>query len=192
MSPAAERNKQPILEALGPWLPEDGLVLEVASGSGVHVAHFARALSHSSFQPSDQSSEYFALIEEATRGLANVAPPVVLDATAEEWPIQRADFVFNANMIHISPLAATRGLFAGAARVLAPGARLATYGPYFEDEVDTAPSNLAFDQSLRDRNPEWGIRRRQDLERLAASAGLRLEARTAMPANNLLLVWRRT
>jgi len=192
VSPAAERNKQPILEALRPWLPERGTVLEVASGSGVHVAHFAAALPHLSFQPSDRSPEHFGLIEEAIRGLKNVASPIVLDATAATWPMDGAEMIYNANMIHISSFAAAEGLFAGAGRTLASSGRLVTYGPYFEDEVETAPSNLAFDESLRARSPEWGIRRREDIERLAQKAGLQLEARTAMPANNLLLVWRRT
>lgn len=192
MSPAAERNKQPILDALTPWLPSDGLVLEVASGSGVHVAHFARALPGLRFQPTDQSAEHFELIEAATQGLSNVASPIVLDASEANWPVDEAAFVFNANMIHISPFDAARGLFAGAGRLLRSGARMATYGPYLEDEIETAPSNLAFDQSLRARSPEWGIRRREQLESLAQQSGLRLEGRIQMPANNLLLIWRRT
>lgn len=168
------------------------MVLEVASGSGVHVGHLARGLPRLRFQPTDQSAEDFGLIEARVQGLSNVEAPLILDASQDEWPVVRPDFLFNANMIHISPVAVGHGLFEGAGRILASGSRMATYGPYFEEEVETAASNLAFDVSLKERNSEWGIRRREDVENWAGRCDLTLESRIEMPANNLLLIWRRT
>ena len=194
-STAAERNKHPILDVLRQTLPAHGTALEIASGTGQHVAWFAAHLPQWSWQPSDTVANAFSSIVAlvAQQGLANVRPPVLLDVTAPAWPVGSApyDLVYCANMLHISPWATCAALMQGSARHLAADGVLATYGPYLEADVPTSDGNLAFDQSLRTRNPAWGIRRREDVEQVAADAGLRLAARHAMPANNLLLVWAR-
>jgi hypothetical protein len=198
-SPAADRNKQPILDVLRKLLPEHGAALEIASGTGQHVCWFAAALPGWTWQPTDADASVLPAIAARTSqtGLANVRPPLLLDVTAPQWPAQGPAFaepfdaLYCANMLHISPWATCAGLMQGCARHLAAGGVLVTYGPYLEDDVPTAPSNLAFDQSLRARDPEWGIRRLQDVKRQAQRAGLALRERHAMPANNLLLVFRR-
>ena len=194
-SPSAERNKQPILEILRRLVPARGEALEIASGTGQHVAWFAAHLPQWTWQPSDAVADAFSGIETrvAQEGLANVRPPVLLDVMAAPWlPAESTfDLVYCANMLHISPWPTCAALMQGCARHLAADGVLVTYGPYLEADVPTAPGNLAFDQSLRTRNPAWGIRRREDVEQVAADAGLRLAARHAMPANNLLLVWAR-
>lgn len=192
-SAPSDRNKQPILERLLQLLPERGRALEIASGTGQHVAWFAAHLPHWHWQPTDVDGRMLpgidARVGEAR--LPNVQPARVLDVLQQPWPLGDAqyDLVYCANMLHIAPPACSAALMQGAARHLAPGGRLVTYGPYLEDEVHTTPSNLAFDASLRTRNPAWGLRRREDLEALARHAGLGLSARHEMPANNLLLVW---
>lgn len=192
-APATQRNREPILEVLRRVLPAEGLVLEIASGSGEHAVHFAAALPAITWQPSDPSATAVASIaahrDEA--GLANLRPPLLLDVTAEPWPVAHADAVVCINMIHIAPWDATVALFAGAARRLAPGAPLVTYGPYRFDGAFTSPSNQAFDDSLRARDPRWGVRDVTDLDRLAAAHGLGHEDTVAMPANNHVLVFRR-
>ena len=198
-SPAADRNKQPILDALRTILPASGLALEIASGTGQHVAWFAAALPGWTWQPSDADADMLPAIAARTAeaGLANVLPPVLLDVLAPQWPSQAPPFarsfdaVYCANMLHISPWATCPALMQGCARHLAPGGVLVTYGPYLEDDVVTAPSNLAFDESLRSRNPEWGLRRLEAVAEEARRAGLRLRERHAMPANNVLLVFGR-
>ncbi|MFN7445446.1 MAG: DUF938 domain-containing protein [Curvibacter sp.] len=194
-SAPSERNKQPILGQLQALLPAQGRALEVASGTGQHVVWFAQHLPAWHWQPSDQTDEYFASIHAriAAAGLANVAPPRLLDVLHEPWAaLDSVDLIYCANMLHIAPWACCAGLMRGAARHLAPGGRLVTYGPYLEDEVPTTESNLAFDASLKRRNAQWGLRRREDVEAEALRAGLQLAARHAMPANNLLLVWEHT
>jgi hypothetical protein len=196
-SPAADRNKQPILEVLRTVLPASGAALEIASGTGQHVAWFAAGLSQWTWQPTDAESSLFPAIAErvAQEGLANVRPPLLLDVTAPLWPSQGAEFaqsfdaIFCANMLHIAPWHCCAGLMKGAARYLAPHGVLVTYGPYLEDEVVTAPGNLAFDASLKARDPAWGLRRREDVEAEAQRVGFVLRQRHAMPANNLLLVF---
>jgi hypothetical protein len=194
-SPAADRNKQPILEVLQQVLPASGNALEIASGSGQHVAWFAAALPGWTWQPTDFDGSAFASIQAhvAQSGLANVRAPLRLDVTAPQWPVAGVvfDAIFCANMLHISPWATCAGLMAGAARHLAPQGVLVTYGPYLEDGVPTSPGNLQFDISLRGRDPAWGIRRLEDVKREAERAGLVLRERHAMPANNLLLVFAR-
>lgn len=193
-SPATARNKDLILEVLREHLPTTGLVLEIASGAGEHALHMATHLPGLTWQPTDPDPQALASIAAwREQGPPNLRPPLELDAAnPDSWLVSRADAVVCINMIHISPWAATQGLFAGAARLLPAHGVLVTYGPYLEDEVDTAPSNLAFDASLKSRNPAWGIRRREDIEGLAASHGLALRARIAMSANNLSLVFRRS
>lgn len=192
-SPATARNKDHILAVLREHLPVSGLVLEIAAGAGEHALHMATNLPGLSWQPTDPDPQALASIAAwREQGPPNLLAPLELDAgRPETWPVETADAVVCINMIHIAPWAATEGLFAGAGRILAADGVLFTYGPYLEDEVDTAPSNLAFDASLKSRDPAWGIRGREDLEALAAAHGLALQARVAMPANNLSLVFRR-
>jgi hypothetical protein len=194
-SPAAERNKQPILDVLRQVLPAQGSALEIASGTGQHVAWFAAALPGWTWQPTDFDESAFSSIEAhvAQAGLTNVRAPMRLDVTAAQWPVTGLlfDAIYCANMLHISPWPTCAGLMAGAARHLAAQGVLATYGPYLEDGVPTAPGNLQFDISLRARDPAWGIRRMEDVKREAERAGLALRERHAMPANNLLLVFDR-
>lgn len=191
-APATLRNREAILARLRTALPARGTVLEVASGSGEHALFFARAMPALVWQPSDPDPAARASIAAwaATERLQNLAPPLDLDATRPDWPVARADAVVSINLTHISPWAATRGLVAGAARLLAPGAPLILYGPFLEDGVETAPSNLAFDTSLKARNPEWGLRRVEAIAELAAP-WFDGPARHPMPANNLTLVFRR-
>jgi len=195
VSPSTARNRDPILEVLRPRLPASGLVLEIAAGAGEHAVYNAAALPHLEWQPTDPDPEALASIA-AWRdhvALPNLLPPLRLDASDPDgWPVDRADAVVNINMIHISPWSAAQGLMAGAAQGLPAGGPLVLYGPYIETDVETAPSNLDFDASLRRRNPAWGVRRLDDVAALAASHGLVLSERIAMPANNLSLVFRRT
>ena len=174
-SPAADRNKEAILAQLLRILGERGSALEIASGTG---------------QP-DPALLHVIAERVAQAGVANVLPPVQLDVTAAGWPpfTGRFDAIFCANMLHIAPWAACAGLMAGAARHLAPAGVLITYGPYLEAGVPTAPSNLAFDDSLRARDPAWGLRALEDVVAQAGRSGLVLAQRHAMPANNLLLVF---
>lgn len=192
-APAAARNRDAILEALRPVLPARGLVLEVASGTGEHAVHLASALPHLVFQPSDpdpraRASEA-AWAEQA--GLANLRPPLALDAAARSWPLSAADAVLCINMIHIAPWRAAEGLLRGAARLLPPGGPLCLYGPFRIGGRHTAPSNEAFDASLRAQDPEWGVRDLDELAALAGAVGLGGPEITAMPANNLTVVFRR-
>ena len=196
-SPAADRNKQPILEVLQRVLPARGTALEIASGTGQHAAWFAAGLPGWRWQPSEADAALLPGIAGWTAGLPNVEAPVLLDVMAAQWPsaakpfTQRFDAIFCANLLHIAPWPVCAALMQGAARHLAPGGVLVTYGPYVEDGVPTAPSNLAFDESLRMRDPAWGIRRLEDVAAQAKAAGLGLRERHAMPANNLLLVFGR-
>ena len=193
-SPSTARNREPILEVLRPRLPAAGAVLEIAAGAGEHAAYFAAALPGLSWRPTDPDPEALASIAawRDHAGLANLAEPARLDASdPDTWPAGIDDAVVNINMIHISPWAAAEGLAAGAARVLAASGMLFLYGPYVEAGVPTAPSNLAFDQSLKSRDPAWGLRRLDAVTDLAARHGLELVERIAMPANNLSLVFRR-
>jgi SAM-dependent methyltransferase len=191
-SPAAERNKAPILQELRAILPARGTALEIASGTGQHVECFAAALPDWTWQPTEADPTLLPAIAArcAQAGLRNVRPPQALDVLALPWPLaERFDAIFCANMLHIAPWATCAALMQGAARQLAPGGVLLTYGPYLEDEVPTAPSNEAFDASLRARDPSWGIRRLRDVAAEAQRAGLELRGRQVMPANNLLLVF---
>jgi SAM-dependent methyltransferase len=191
-SPATARNRQPILEVLRPRLRDGARVLEIASGAGEHAVFFAGALPQVQWQPSDPDATARASIaawrQEA--GLSNLAAPLALDAAdAATWPTEPVDAVVCINMIHISPWAAAEGLMAGAGRLLTPGGRLFLYGPYIEADVPTAPSNLAFDESLKARDLAWGLRNLAEVEALAAASGLARVERIAMPANNLVVVF---
>nr|WP_314438604.1 DUF938 domain-containing protein [uncultured Brevundimonas sp.] len=194
-SPAARRNSDAILRVLRAHLPTRGSVLEIASGSGEHAVSFASALPGLTWTPSDPSPEARASITAWAQqvGAANVQQPLPLDAAdASTWPTGPFNAVFCANMTHISPWSATEGLMDLAGRVLRrPGGLLALYGPYREAEVPLAPSNAAFDDSLKSRNPAWGLRDRSEVEALARSHGLASTLRVEMPANNLMLLFRR-
>lgn len=189
-SPAAERNRRPILAELQRVLPAQGLMLEIASGTGQHAAHFAAALPGWQWQPSDGDERSLASISAWCAALGNVRPPLCLDVAATAWADVPAevDAMFCANLLHISPWATTPSLMQGAARHLAPHGLLVLYGPYLEDGLPTAPGNLAFDADLRARNPAWALRRLADVRAQAEASGLHFCERVAMPANNLLLV----
>lgn len=208
-APATQRNREPILAILQRWLtaaapttttdvgeppPNPPIrVLEIASGTGQHAIHFARALPGLRWQPSDPDPSHLASIEawREESGLANVAVPIRLDVRDAEWPVDRVDAIFNANMIHIAPWSAAEGLFAGACRVLGESGLLFVYGPFHVGGRPTAESNAAFDADLRRRNPDWGIRDRDDVVALARTRQLVLIEVDEMPANNQLLVFQK-
>lgn len=192
-APAAARNRGPIAEVLADELPASGLVLEVASGTGEHAVHFARRFPHLEWQPSDPDPAALHSIAawREHEGLENLLPPLELDATAADWPVREADALLCINMAHISPIAATEGVLRHAARLLPPGAPLIFYGPFIENGVETAPSNLAFDASLRARDAQWGLRSVGWLDGRASENGFDRTRRVAMPANNLTLIYRR-
>ena len=192
-APAALRNREPIAEVLGEWLPPTGLVLEIASGTGEHAAFFAERFPNLDWQPTDLHPDALSSIR-AWRGetrLANLREPLVLDAASPDWPASRAETVLSINMVHISPWPSALGLVAGASRLLAPGAPLILYGPWLKDDIPTAQSNIAFDADLKRRDPDWGLRRVEDFAAEAERRGLALEEIRPMPANNLMLLFRR-
>ena len=192
-APAALRNREPIAEVLGEWLRRQAVVLEIASGSGEHAVYFAERFPSLMWQPSDVHPDALTSIagwrEEA--GLINVWPPLIIDAAAPDWPIDRADAVLSINMVHISPWSSALGLLDGAARLLISGAPLIMYGPWLKEDIPTAASNLAFDADLKRRDARWGLRRVEDFTAAAQERGFELAATRAMPANNLMLLYRR-
>ncbi len=193
-APATLRNRAAIADVLSRELPASGTVLEIAAGTGEHAVFFAEAFPALAWQPTDPSPEALASIAayRAEYQGRNLAAPLMLDAAVpDSWPVTKADAAVCINMVHISPWEATLGLFAGAARVLeASGGPLVLYGPYLEAGVATAPSNLEFDASLKARNPLWGLREVEALDALAAQHGMARASRYAMPANNMMLVYR--
>jgi SAM-dependent methyltransferase len=190
-APAAERNRQPILDVLRRVLPPKGLVLEVASGTGQHAIFFTEHLPALRWQPTDASAEALesigAWVDEVAR--ENLLHPLELDVRRPEWPVTKADALVCINMIHISPWETTEALFRGASELLDEGSPLITYGPYRLHGAHTAPSNAAFDESLRSRDARWGVRDIDELSELARKTGFALEERVGMPANNMTLVW---
>jgi hypothetical protein len=187
-APAAARNIAPIGDVLAEWLPESGLVLEIASGTGEHALAFARRFPNLRWQPTDPDPEALASISAWQReGPPNLMTPVQLDVCTRAWPIERADALLCINMVHISPWEASIGLLEGAARLLGEGNSLLLYGPWLEANVETAPSNLTFDQSLKARDARWGLRLVEDFAAEASIRGLFLADRRAMPANNIML-----
>jgi hypothetical protein len=194
VSPSTARNRGPILEVLRPRLPNTGVVLEIAAGAGEHAVYNAAALPNLFWLPTDPDLDALASIAawREYAALPNVLPPLRLDASdPDAWPTDRVDAVVNINMIHISPWAATQGLMTGVGRLLSPAGVLFLYGPFIEPDFATVPSNVSFDQSLRSRDPAWGIRRLDDVKAQAAKNGLELSERIAMPANNLALFFRK-
>lgn len=187
------RNRDPILAVLEPYLPERGLVLEVASGSGEHVVHFARHRPALTFQPSDPDPSARASIDAwvQSSGLTNVRPALALDVMDAPWPVTDIAAIVCINLVHISPWRATEALIAGAARQLPPAGILYLYGPYKRGGVHTAPSNAQFDASLRTWNPAWGVRDLEAVAALGVAVGFSEPSITSMPANNLSLVFRR-
>jgi SAM-dependent methyltransferase len=192
--PAALRNREPILGVLQSVLPGSGLVLELASGTGEHAVYFARHLPGLTWQPSDPSLAARQSIAgwTAAEGLENVLPPLDLDAAGDDWPITHAAALVCINMIHISPWESTLGLLRGAGQLLTPGAPLYLYGPYKRRDHPLEPSNAAFDQSLRSRDPRWGLRELDEVAAAAAEHGLLLDRVMEMPANNLSVVFRKS
>lgn len=192
-APSAERNREPILAVLERVLPATGTVLEIASGTGQHAIHFAAALPHLVWQPSDLDDEARASIAAwtAQSGLANVRPPLALDVRDASWGIEAAAAIVCINMIHISPWASAQALIGGAGRLLGPGGVLFLYGPYRRGGAHTAPTNAAFDEQLQRRNPAWGVRDMEDVVALADAAGFDADEPVEMPANNFSLVFRK-
>lgn len=192
-SAAADRNKRAILDVLTRVLPSPAAVLEIASGTGQHAAHFAAAQPRWTWQPTDGDASALPGIAQRCAALANVHPPLQLDVLAMPWPqaLGRFDAVYCANLLHISPWPTCAALMQGAASHLNDGGRLVLYGPFFVDDETAAPSNLAFDADLRSRDPAWGIRRLTAVAEEAARFGLSLDQRIAMPANNLIVTLRR-
>jgi SAM-dependent methyltransferase len=199
-SPAADRNKQPILEVLQAWLPAQGTALEVACGTGQHACHLTAGLPGWAWWPTDPdpgalaSTAAWAADLSAGKASPRLQPPQLLDVTEDPWPLAEPaapDLVFCANMIHIAPWAACVGLLRGTAARLAPGGALVLYGPFLGTGEADAPGNLAFDADLRRRHPLWGVRQLAAVQAEAAGVGLRLSERAAMPANNLMLRFRR-
>jgi hypothetical protein len=191
--PSGERNKQPILDVLVRVLPPDGTVLEIASGTGQHVVHFARALPKLVWQPTETDAECREAIRARLRAtqLANVREPLALDVCDDSWPLVAADAIVCINMIHVAPWSATVGLVKHAGQLLVAGKPLILYGPYKRGGRHTAPSNEVFDASLRARDPTWGIRDLDDMTTLAKRHGFGQPDAIAMPANNLTVVFRR-
>ena len=200
-SPAADRNKQAILVQLQRVLPAQGTALEIASGTGQHIAWFAQTLPGWSWTPSDAQADGFATLTASTQGagLRNVQAARVLDVLSHHWQEglpagpgdERFDMIYCANMLHIAPWATCAALMRGTAKRLTSGGRLILYGPYFEDGVTPSEGNVAFDTSLRGHHPGWGIRRREDVEQTARFSGLQLQTRVDMPSHNLVLVFGR-
>ena len=187
-APAAARNVVPIGDVLAEWLPSNGLVLEVASGTGEHALAFATRFPNLDWQPSDPDPEALASIEAwRSDGPPNLRAAVQIDTRSDDWPVDEVDAILCINMVHISPWQSGIGLLDGAERLLGPGGSLILYGPWIEAEVETTPSNIAFDQSLRERNSEWGLRRVEDFAREAEKRGLVLAGRREMPSNNIML-----
>ena len=189
-APATERNRDVIAETLVNVLPAEGVVLEIASGTGEHAVHFAQLFPGITWQPSDPDPIAIASIN-AWRGdcaVANVRSAMLLDASAD-WPIAHADAIVCINMAHISPWAATVGLLRNAARILPQSAPLFIYGPFRQHDVPLAEGNATFDTALRQQNAEWGLRYVEDITKEARDVGLMLDQIIPMPSNNLSLIF---
>lgn len=193
-SAAAARNRTLILDVLRERLPKSGTVLEIASGTGEHIVHFAANCPDLTFQPTDPSADALSSISAwiGAEETVNVRPPIALDVLQQQWPVPDCDAVYCSNMIHIAPWAACEGLIAGSSRILRSGGLLFIYGPFLRSGIETAPGNTAFDLDLRRRDPDWGIRHLDQVSELAANAGFCAPQITEMPANNLFVTFRLT
>ena len=193
-APAALRNREPISKVLTEWLPNKGLIVEIASGTGEHSAYFAEHFQTLDWQPSDVHPDALVSINawRDQSGLANLRPPLIIDAADSDWPIDHAEGMLCINMVHISPWKSALGLLDGAKRLLSSGAPLILYGPWLRADASTAPSNLAFDADLRGRDPEWGLRKVEDFAAAAKERSFVLHELRTMPANNLMLLFRHT
>jgi len=193
VSPSADRNKEPIAEVLRRVLPKTGCVLEVSSGTGQHVVHFARGIPDLVWQPTECDADCLRSIKAwlALAGLENAKPPLALDVHDQVWPVRQVDATVCINMIHIAPLSATKALFRGAATIMLPGAVVVLYGPFRRNGEHTSPSNEAFDRLLRTQNPEWGVRNLEEVIETAGEFGFDLEEVCQMPANNLAMIFRK-
>lgn len=192
-APATARNREFILPILQRVLPANGTVLEIGSGTGEHAVYFAQQLPNLNWQPSEMNADALPSIEAwvAHSAATNIAPPVVLDVNAAQWPIPRADALVCINVIHYSPWSTTQALFAGAANLLPAGGVIYCYGAYKRNGRHTAPSNEAFDAWLKDRDPSFGVRDLEAIEEIAVALGFRLDEVIAMPSNNFSLIFRR-
>lgn len=192
-APAPERNREPLLAVLREVLPPSGTMLEIASGTGQHAAFFAQAFPGLTWQPTDIGPQDLQSIEawRAEAALPNLRPALRLDVCEERWPVEAADAVLCVNMIHIAPWQACQALMRGAAQVLSPGGCLVLYGPYFVEGRPTAPSNIAFDESLRARNASWGVRELGAVTAEARAHGLELDRVIDMPSNNFTVGFRK-
>lgn len=192
-APSAERNREPIAQVLDGVLPSSGLVLEVASGTGQHAVFYASRYPALSWQPSDPDPDALSSIAAWRKeaDLPNLLPPIQLDAALAEWPVGQVDAILCINMVHIAPWAAACGVFAGAAARLGPAKPLIFYGPFLEQNRETAPTNLEFDASLQARNPAWGLRDLALMDEEAKRSGFQRRGRVEMPANNLMLIYRK-
>ncbi|WP_018141908.1 DUF938 domain-containing protein [Thioalkalivibrio sp. ALJ7] len=191
-APAAEQNRAPILAVLREQFLAHGRVLEIGAGTGQHAVHFAAALPHLDWCPSDVADNLPGV--EAWRrdaALPNLRAPIPLDVRLDTWPEGPFEYVYSANTVHIMHWPAVEVMFAGVARILAPGGLFALYGPFAHDGVHTAESNARFDHALRTQDPGMGVRDRADLDTLASSHGLQREAIIDLPVNNQILLWRR-
>ncbi len=193
-SPSAARNREPIAKVLSQVLPQSGLVLEVGSGTGEHTIHFARVMPHLTWQPSERERDCLRSISAwaAVEAQANELQPLYLDVTDAQWPIANAEAIVSINMIHIAPWSVAQALLRGAKRILPPGGLLCLYGPYRVAGQHTSVSNRDFDAQLRAMNFEWGVR---DLEAMASEArafNIELARTFQMPANNLVVVFRKS
>ena len=194
-APATQRNREPILQVLKRVLPADGNILEIASGTGEHAVFFASNFPHCRWIPSDTNPlcRDSIVAWRDYNSVGNLDNPLDIDASTSQWSIETRDISINAivniNMIHISPWSSCLGLMAGAKRILTKNGILYLYGPFKRNGEHTAPSNEAFDKSLRDRNSAWGVRNLEDVVELAATAGLHLQEVIPMPANNFSVVF---
>ena len=187
-APAAARNVGPIGDVLADWLPSEGLILEIAAGTGEHALAFATRFPHLDWIPSDPDPQALASIDAwRAEGPPNLGQAVQIDTRDDNWPVDAADAILCINMVHISPWESAIGLLNGAQRLLGKGGPLILYGPWIEDGVDTAPSNIAFDESLRARDGRWGLRRVEDFAREGEARGLVFADRREMPSNNIML-----
>ena len=191
-SGACERNREPILDVLRQWFTQPGIALEIGAGTGQHAVHFAGNLPHLQWQPTDREENLAGMglwVSEAA--LPNLRAPLKFDVRDGAWPVETADYIFSANTAHIMSWPEVELMFAGVARVLRPRGLFALYGPFNRDGQFTSESNKAFDASLRERDPQMGLRDDKALKTLGRERGLRFTAEHAMPANNRLLIWQR-